>query len=156
MQTSHALRPARRGDTMRAASRQVWLAGLGAAVVTRDWANREAGNVFRALVHEGSAVEARTLRVVGERLDPSLTRASAVLRQARAALEHAAKRYTGSAITLVRATLPRRLPTLAVVPSNADAAPTARRKRATKARRATGVKSAKRGARRAAKRAAKR
>ena len=45
--------------TVIAASRQVWLAGLGAAVVTRDWAEREAGQVFRTLVKEGTAVESR-------------------------------------------------------------------------------------------------
>ena len=38
-----------------AASRQVWLAGLGAAVVTRDWAERSAAPVFRTLVKEGTA-----------------------------------------------------------------------------------------------------
>ena len=37
------------GDTVLAASRQVWLASLGAAVVTREWAQSEAGNVFRTL-----------------------------------------------------------------------------------------------------------
>ena len=41
------------GDTVLAASRQVWLAGLGAAVVTRDWAEKEAAGVFRTLVKEG-------------------------------------------------------------------------------------------------------
>ena len=44
-----------------AASRQVWLASLGAAVVTRDWAQREAGSVFRTLVKEGTAVESKAI-----------------------------------------------------------------------------------------------
>ena len=39
------------------------------AVVTRDWAQSEAGAAFRTLVQEGTAVEARTIRVVGERSD---------------------------------------------------------------------------------------
>ncbi len=49
------------------ASRQVWLASLGAAVVTRDWAQSEAGTVFRSLVKEGTLVESRTIRIVGDR-----------------------------------------------------------------------------------------
>ena len=56
------------GNPMLNASRQVWLAGLGAAVVTRDWAQSEAGNVFRSLVKEGTLVESRTIRMVGNRL----------------------------------------------------------------------------------------
>ena len=52
------------GDTVFAASRQVWLAGLGAAVVTRDWAEKEAAGVFRTLVTEGAAVESRAIRLV--------------------------------------------------------------------------------------------
>ena len=56
------------GNPMLNASRQVWLAGLGAAVVTRDWAQNEAGDVFRSLVKEGTAVESKTIRMVGDRL----------------------------------------------------------------------------------------
>ena len=37
-QTVQTLNPARVADAAIAASRQVWLAGLGAAMVTRDWA----------------------------------------------------------------------------------------------------------------------
>src|SRR6185369_15211183 len=48
------------------ASRQVWLASLGAAVVTREWAEREAGNVIRTLIKEGTAVESRAFRLVGD------------------------------------------------------------------------------------------
>ena len=70
---------------MLAASRQVWLAGLGAAVVTRDWAEREAGRVFRTLVKEGTVVESRAIRLVGDRVETSLTRANAMWQQTRAA-----------------------------------------------------------------------
>ena len=62
----------RAADTALAASRQVWLAGLGAAIVTRQWARNDAGNVFRALVREGSTVEARALRIIGRRIESSL------------------------------------------------------------------------------------
>ena len=56
------------GDSVVAASRQVWLAGLGAAVVTRGWAEKEAGSVLRNLVREGTAVESRAIRFVGAEL----------------------------------------------------------------------------------------
>ena len=61
-----------------AASRQVWLAGLGAAVVTREWAEREAATVLRTLVKEGTAVESKAFRMVGNRVETSLTRANAM------------------------------------------------------------------------------
>jgi hypothetical protein len=63
-------------DTAFAASRQVWLAGLGAAIVTREWARNDAGDVFRALVREGSAVEARARRMIGRRFESSLALAN--------------------------------------------------------------------------------
>ena len=55
-----------------AASRQVWLASLGAAVVTRDWVQNEAGTVFKTLVKEGTAVESRAIRLVGDQLEASV------------------------------------------------------------------------------------
>lgn len=66
-----------------AASRQVWLAGLGAAIVTREWARNDAGHVFRALVKEGSSVEARVVRVISRRIESSMLLASTVLNRAR-------------------------------------------------------------------------
>ena len=65
---SNNSRAASIGDAFFTASRQVWLAGLGAAVVTRDWAEKEASTVFRNLVREGTTVESRAFRVVGDRL----------------------------------------------------------------------------------------
>ena len=59
MRTTIQIRSNPVGDAVLAASRQVWLASLGAAVVTRDWAQTEAGNVFRTLVKEGTAVESQ-------------------------------------------------------------------------------------------------
>jgi hypothetical protein len=66
-----------------AAPRQVWLAGLGAAVVTREWARNDAGHVFRTLVKAGSYVEARTIRVVGRQLDSSIVLATTAWNRAR-------------------------------------------------------------------------
>jgi hypothetical protein len=103
----HATRPAALGDTVRAASRQMWLAGLGAVVVTREWAEKEAGSAFRALVREGTAVESRAMRVVSDRLDTSVARADALWRQARSTVEGAVKGYADGAVSLVRRTLPQ-------------------------------------------------
>ena len=160
MQASHAIRPAMVGEKVAATARAVWLAGLGAAVVTRDWAGNEAGHVFRNLVREGTAVESRAIRFVGDRVETSVTRANAVLRQARTSLEGAVKDYAGNAMTLVRATLPRALPAIELAARLRPAAnvkPAA--KRPAKTVRAKSVKRderQKRAARPAAKRAAKR
>jgi hypothetical protein len=69
-------------DSALAASRQVWLASLGAAAVTRDWALEEAGNTFRTLVKQGSAVETRAIRVLGDRIETSIATASSLWKQA--------------------------------------------------------------------------
>ncbi len=74
-------------DVALAASRQVWLAGLGAATVTRQWARNDAGQVFRALVKEGSTVEARTLRRIGRRVDSSIVLATTAWSRARDAAQ---------------------------------------------------------------------
>jgi len=66
------------GDTLVRASRQFWLAGLGAAVVTRDWAEKEGGVVFRNLVREGTAIESRAIRYVGDRLEMSFAQANTI------------------------------------------------------------------------------
>src|SRR5689334_10878741 len=72
------------GGLMLAAPRHVWLATLGAAAFTRDWAQREAGTTFRTLVKEGAELEARTLHDVGARVEHALAQARAWSRSARA------------------------------------------------------------------------
>ena len=160
MQASNAIRPAIVGDKMLAASRQVWLAGLGAAVVTRDWAGKEAGQVFRTLVREGTAVESRAIRFVGNRVETSVTRANAILRQARNSLQVVVKDYAGSALTLVRESLPRTLPRIELPAMLRQAphakAPAKRSVKTVHAKTVKRVKRAKRTARPASKRAAKR
>lgn len=64
-------------DAAVAASRQLWLAGLGAAVVGSNWVRNEAGTAFRALLSEGSAVESRAMRVVQREVESSVQRAAA-------------------------------------------------------------------------------
>lgn len=68
----------RLADAAFATSRQVWLAGLGAAAVTRQWARKEAGNTFRALIKEGSAVETQAMRVLGNGVGTSLATANSI------------------------------------------------------------------------------
>jgi hypothetical protein len=132
------------GDRVFAASRQLWLASLGAAVVTRDWAEKEAGPLFRNLVKEGTVVESRAVRVVGDRIEGSFARANSVWRQTRSTVTSTVKAYADSAVALVRE-LPRSLPKPEVVKP-------AKRTRKTAAGK-TAVKNAKRAIKRAAKRA---
>lgn len=98
------------GDAVFAASRQVWLAGLGAAVVTRDWAEKEAVNVFRKLVQEGTVVESRAIRVVGDQVESSVAKANGVWKQTRSTVESVVRSYADTAAAVVRRTLPRALP----------------------------------------------
>jgi hypothetical protein len=70
-------------DTALAASRRVWLAGLGASLLARQWARDEARDTLRACVKRGSSVEAQVLRVVGIRINASLAAASSILRLSR-------------------------------------------------------------------------
>jgi hypothetical protein len=82
-QTAERLNASRFTGVAIAASRQVWLAGLGAAIVTRDWARNDAGHVFRALVNEGASVESHAKRVIGKQIDMSIAAASDIVTKAR-------------------------------------------------------------------------
>jgi len=90
-----------------AASRQVWLAGLGAAVVSREWLGKEAGQAFRTLVREGTAVESRAIRLLGDQIENSVTRANALWRQTRNTVHSTVQQAAGTAVTFVKDTLPR-------------------------------------------------
>jgi Poly(hydroxyalcanoate) granule associated protein (phasin) len=138
------------GDTVFAASRQVWLAGLGAAVVTRDWAEKEAAGVFRTLVKEGAAVESRAVRLVGSQVESSVTKAGIVWKNTRMTVENAVRVYADTAVGIVRQSLPALLTAVKSAPaatpkrSNAQpprksAAPSTRKnaKRATRATKST-------------------
>jgi hypothetical protein len=108
------------GDTVFAASRQMWLAGLGAAVVTRDWAEKEASGVFRTLVKEGTAVESRAFRIVGDRVGSSVTKANVVLKRTRTAIGNVVRAYTDTAAGIVQS-LPRLLPESTKAPAQRHA-----------------------------------
>lgn len=70
-----------------AAPRQVWLATLGAAAVTREWAEKEAGKLFRTLVREGSAAESNAIRYIGKRVDTSVKAANTFARETRKGID---------------------------------------------------------------------
>jgi len=70
-----------------AAPRQIWLATLGAVAMTREWAEKEAGTLFRSLVKEGSAAETNAMRYIGNRVDTSVKAANAFARETRRSIE---------------------------------------------------------------------
>ncbi len=128
----------RAGENVLAASRQMWLATLGAASVTREWAGKEAGPVFRTLVAEGASVESKLVRRVGRRLEENARRASTLLRHARRGLESSAQTVANAAASLARRTMPRLKLEVAVegprAPrAKAPAKPAARARKAAKA-----------------------
>jgi hypothetical protein len=63
-------------DAAVAASRQVWLAGLGAATISRHWATNDAAPMFRSLVREGEVAEGRARRTIDRQLGNSLALAA--------------------------------------------------------------------------------
>jgi hypothetical protein len=93
---------ARVADAAWAASRQIWLAGLGAATVTRQWAASDAGQVFRSLIKEGEVVEGRARRVIGKQVGNSLALANSAWNTAR----HTAVTTVNGLVDVAAATLP--------------------------------------------------
>jgi poly(hydroxyalkanoate) granule associated protein phasin len=71
-------------DAAFAASRRLWLASLGAAALTRDWARHEAGKTFSALVKEGSVVEKQAIRMLSERVETAIATTTSLWKQTRA------------------------------------------------------------------------
>ena len=148
-QSLAVLKPYPFGEAALVASRKVWLAGLGATVVTRDWVQNEAGRVFRTLVREGTVVESRAIRFVGDQVESSLTRANATWRRTRRTVEATVKQAATSVVDYAQQVMPKSLPKFelpkAFVPA-AKPAP-ARRVRKSGARTARPVKKAKRARR---------
>ena len=116
------------GEAMIAVPRQFWLASLGAAAVTREWARKDARPMFRALVKEGSTVESAALRRAEHRVNASMRQATRLVQDVRTELTLSARKLAGIASSLTR-----RFPT---VHARVDVEGTPVRKRATKARRA--------------------
>src|SRR5258705_11937204 len=92
------------------ASRQVWLASLGAAVVTRDWVQSEAGNAFKTLVKEGTVVESRAIRFVGDRIENSVSLANSVWKETRKTVESTVRQAADTAVSIAQQVLPKSLP----------------------------------------------
>ena len=153
MATHHTARAVPTSEAFVAASRQVWLAGLGAAVVSREWAHNEAGQVFRTLVREGTASEARTFRLIGDTVETSFSKANSLWHQARSVVTGTVKQYAETATTLVRETLPRNLPKVELPGAFQKPARAKRGTKAAKTRATRAVKAARRGVKRATKRA---
>lgn len=70
-------------DVALSAPRQVWLAGIGAATVTRHWAAKDAVPMFRSLIREGEVVEGRARRLIGKQVGNSIALAAAAWNTAR-------------------------------------------------------------------------
>lgn len=137
----HQFRTVPVGDAVFNASRQVWLASLGAAVVTRDWAQSEAGNVFRRMVREGTVVESKTIRLVGDRIETSFAAANTLWRRARGTVHSTVRQAADSAVTLVQNNLPKSLPKVTLPAMLTPVAkPKARAKKRAQAKRAVTVK----------------
>ena len=130
-------------ETALAASRQAWLAGLGAAAISREWARHEAGNTFRALVKHGSTVERNAIRMIGDRVETSISTAASLWRDARRSVLATA---SGIAETAAAALPQIRMPAFS---ANAPVARPrkAAKKRGAKVRAAKTVRRAKRAVR---------
>jgi len=110
LKSSLNLQPNRLGEAAIAASRQVWLASLGAAVVTRDWVQSEAGDMFKALIKEGTVVESQAVRYVGDRLETSFSAANTAWKETRRTVESTVKQAADAAVSFAQQVLPRSLP----------------------------------------------
>ena len=116
LKTTLNLQPNRLGEAAIVASRQMWLAGLGAAVVTRDWMQSEAGDMFKALVKEGSVVESRAIRFVGDRIETSVSVANTVWKETRKNVESTVKQVADTAVSFAQQVLPTSLPKFELPP----------------------------------------
>jgi Poly(hydroxyalcanoate) granule associated protein (phasin) len=106
-QSTTRLQPNQITEAVYVASRQVWLAGLGAAAVGRDWAQHRSAPFFKSLVEQGTAVESRAIRFVGDQLETSMIRANAVWKHTRRTVESNVKQVTDTAVTLAQQVLPK-------------------------------------------------
>ena len=111
--TTISLQPRQISESMLAVSRQVWLASLGAAVVTREWAQKEASKTLDTLVREGTVVESRAIRFVGDQLEASMSRANGVWKQTLQTVESTIRQAAETTVALAQQVLPKSLPMIA-------------------------------------------
>jgi hypothetical protein len=115
--------------------------------LTRDWVQTEAGDMFKTLVKEGTVVESRAIRFVGDRIESSVTRANTVWKRTRRTVESSVKQAATAAVDIAQQVLPKSLPMFEL--------PVAA-KPATKAKRVVRTAKTKRKTKGATKRATKR
>jgi len=155
-QTTSGFYPSPLGEAALAASRKVWLAGLGATVVTRDWVETEGGHVFRTLVKQGTVVESRAIRFLGDRVETSFTQANTMWRKTRRTVEATVRQAATTMVDYAQQVLPKSLPKIELPKAFAQAAkpkaPAKRARKAPKARVARVAKKAKRTTKRTTKR----
>lgn len=142
-QTTISIYPRQFGEEALAASRQVWLASLGAAAVTRDWVQTEASKTFKSLVKEGTVVESRAVTFVGDQIEVSMNRANRLWKRTRSTVESTVKQAADTAVAIANTAIPKSLPRIelpgAARPARAKK-PAARVVRAKKAVRKTAAK----------------
>jgi len=132
LKTNLNLQPNRLGEAAIAASRQMWLASLGAAVVTRDWVKSEAGDMFKSLVKEGTGVESRAIRFVGDRIETSVSIANTVWKETRKTVESTVKQAADTAVGIAQQVLPKSLPKFELPPVLKAGKPAAKAAKRTK------------------------
>jgi hypothetical protein len=149
-QSTISFRPYQFGENALAAPRQMWLASLGAAAITRDWVQTEARQTFKSLVKEGTIVESRAVTFVGDQIEGSMSRANTLWKQTRATVESGVKQAADTAVALAQKALPRNLPKIDLPPmmSKPAAKRATKAKKTVKARTVKVVKKAKRAAKR--------
>ena len=110
------------GEAALAASRKVWLAGLGATAVTRDWVESKGGHFFRTLVKQGAVVESRAIRYLGDQVETSLTQADTLWTNTRRTVEATAKQAATTVVDYAQQVLPSSLPKIELPKAFAAAA----------------------------------
>jgi Poly(hydroxyalcanoate) granule associated protein (phasin) len=109
-QPTYTFNPYELTEAARHASRQVWLASLGAAVVTRDWVQTEAGPMFKRMVREGTSVESRAIRFVGDTVENSVERANTVWKRTRRTVESSVRQAADTVVGYAQQVYPKSLP----------------------------------------------
>ena len=149
-QTTANFIPFQFGEEALAASRQVWLASLGAAAVTRDWMQTEATKTFKTLVKEGTVVESRAVTFVGDQIEVSMTRANRLWKQTRSTVESTVKQAADAAVDARATTRSRSRCRGSNCPASS---PSRRRRRRPRAKVARAKKAVKKSAAKVAKKA---
>jgi hypothetical protein len=88
--------------------------------------------MFKTLVKEGTVVESRAIRFVGDRIENSVSFANSVWKETRKNVESTVKQAADAAVSIAQRVLPRSLPAFEL-PGTAKSAKVRTAKRASKA-----------------------